>query len=151
MPRFGTGRTPWALALSAFLGPPSPVLLVRACFACVCPWAKVECCVSLWQSNTRVTGPQFWTLSSQLPGAVLGDVRACCAGQPVVMSGDLNPRPTNSPCLSKSISQAMCVGLLITFACWKDGKNQHAPASFICTTSKGSRLLLPDPVPLQLP
>ena len=132
MPRFGTGRTPWALALSAFLGPPSPVLLVRACFACVCPWAKVELHLFVaveylgnWSGN--------FTLSSELPGAVLGDVRACCAGQPV----DLNPRPTNSPCLSKSISQGMCVGLLITFACWKDGKNQHASASFICTTSKG--------------
>ena len=140
MPRFSSGRTPWELAFSASLGPPSPVLLVRACFACERDlgqwWSVAPLCGSRIPRKldrkilpSQVNSLERFLVTFRLPVLV----------KPVVMSGDQNPKPTNIPCLSKSISQGMCVGLLKSLACWKEEKNQHSRASFIWTT-KGSRL-----------
>ena len=62
--------------------------------------------------------------------AVLCDANVCCAGQPVILVGDLNAGPLLIPSLAKDISDGRWVVLELAFA---DGRGED-----LTPTCKGS-------------
>ena len=60
--------------------------------------------------------PEKLQLSEQLLAAVLAEAKVCCAGQPVILVGDLNADPSVIPSLAKGMSNGSRIDVEKAFA-----------------------------------
>ena len=82
--------------------------------------------------------PEKLTLTDNLLAAVLAEAKVCCAGQPVILVGDLNADPSVIPSLAKGVSGGSWIDVEKAFATGK-GVAPALACQFQLCEDKGSR------------
>ena len=82
--------------------------------------------------------PEKLTLTDNLLTAVLAEAKVCCAGQPVILVGDLNADPTIIPSLAKGIMNGHWIDVEQAFAIGR-GVAPARTCQFQLDEDKGSR------------
>ena len=82
--------------------------------------------------------PEKLTLTDNLLTAVLAEAKVCCAGEPVILVGDLNAAPTVIPSLAKGIMNGHWIDVEQAFAIGR-GVAPSCTCQFQLDEDKGSR------------